>query len=114
MSEITWEANERNAAAMKVVVRRDSDKYIGTFGSDKEDDMVFSRVDREEFYDLLRDPGEHVDLHSAGLVDASFQRQQARTFLDEVRSARQRQGGGTILLDEELKERLRALGYLNP
>jgi arylsulfatase A-like enzyme len=114
MSEITWEENERHGASMKIVVRRNDRKYIATFGSEKGSETPFTRVDHEELYDMASDPEEMTNLLEEGSADVAAFRREVRDYLDEVRRSRASGGGSLIQLDEELQERLRALGYVNP
>ena len=97
---------------MKVAVRRGPLKYVATFEGEVNDPEFVSRLVKEELYDISQDRGEKNDL--LGQRDAEALRSEVRTFLKDVRSRRASAGGGTIALDEEMRERLRALGYLDP
>jgi arylsulfatase A-like enzyme len=113
ITEITWEGREGSGRAMKVAVRRGPLKYVATFKGEKgARDFVSERM-KEELYDLAQDPGETKDI--LGGTDAGAFRSRVRAFLEEVRS---RRGAGeaadAIVLDEETRDRLRALGYLDP
>jgi hypothetical protein len=68
---------------------------------------------KEELYDLARDPGETKDILAG--TDAGAFRSRVRAFLEEVRTRRGAgEAAGAIVLDEEMRDRLRALGYLDP
>ena len=112
LTEITWEGNERRGAAMKVAVRKGPMKYVATFEGDVSDPEFVSRLVKEELYDLSADRGETNDLF--GREDAEALRSEVRSFLEDVRRLRAGDGSGAIVLDEEMRDRLRALGYLDP
>jgi arylsulfatase A-like enzyme len=115
LTEITWEGNERRGAAMKVAVRRGPLKYVATFEGDVSDPEFVSRLVREELYDLSEDRGEKNDIIAQrGSSDAEGLRSEVRTFLKDVRGLRAGDRAGAIVLDEKMRDRLRALGYLDP
>jgi arylsulfatase A-like enzyme len=112
LTEITWEGNESKGPAMKVAVRKGPLKYVATFEGDVSDPEFVSRLVREELYDRSRDPGEREDLFGKGDVEAF--RSDVRRFLEDVRSRRSSDSARAIVLDEKMRDRLRALGYLDP
>jgi arylsulfatase A-like enzyme len=113
ITEITWEGRGGSGAAMTVAVRRGSLKYIATFKGEKGTPDFLSHLVREELFDLGRDPGEKNDVLAG--TDAGVFRSRVRAFLDEVRILRGAgHGADTIVLDEETRDRLRSLGYLDP
>jgi hypothetical protein len=112
LTEITWEGNERRGAAMKIAVRRGALKYVATFQGDVNDPEFVSRLVIEELYVLIRDRGERTDLIAKEDVEPF--RSEVRSFLKDVRSRRAAGSPGAIALDEEMRHRLRALGYLAP
>jgi arylsulfatase len=112
MTEITWEGNESKGAAMKVAVREGPLKYVATFQGQVSDPEFVSRLVREELYDRSLDPGEMKDL--TGQRDVESFRSDVRRFLEEVRARRASDSSRAIVLDEKMRERLRALGYLDP
>ncbi len=112
LTEITWEGNESKGPAMKVAIRKGPLKYVATFEGEIGDPEFVSRLVREELYDRSQDPGETNDLF--GKKDAEPFRSEARRFLEEVRSRRGSDPARAIVLDEKMRERLRALGYLDP
>jgi arylsulfatase A-like enzyme len=114
-TEITWEGNERRGAAMKVAVRKGPLKYVATFEGDVSDPEFVSRLVKEELYDLSEDRGETNDIIAQrGRRDVQALRSEVRTFLKDVRGLRAGDRAGAIVLDEEMRDRLRALGYLDP
>ncbi|HJS73211.1 MAG TPA: sulfatase-like hydrolase/transferase, partial [Vicinamibacteria bacterium] len=116
LTEITWEGNETRGAAMKIAIRKGPLKYVATFEGDVSDPKFVSRLVREELYDRSRDPGETNDLYgkTAAASSRSGFQSDARRFLEEVRARRSSDPARAIVLDEETRERLRALGYLDP
>jgi arylsulfatase A-like enzyme len=112
LTEITWEGDESKGAAMTIAIRKGPLKYVATFTGDVSDPKFVSRLVREELYDLSQDPGETNDLF--GERDTTAFQTDARQFLEEVRSRRSTDPARAIVLDEETRERLRALGYLDP
>ena len=97
---------------MKIAIRKGPLKYVATFQGDVSDPDFVSRLVREELYDRSRDPGETNDLF--GKKEAASFQSEARRFLEEVRARRSTDPARAIVLDEETRERLRALGYLDP
>lgn len=115
LTEITWEGNERRGAAMKVAIRKGALKYVATFQGDVNDPEFVSRLVKEELYDLSQDRAEKSDLIAQrGQRDVESFRSEVRSFLKDVRSRRADAGAGAIALDEQTREKLRALGYLDP
>ncbi len=112
ITEITWEGKEGKGPAMKIAIRKGALKYVATFEGDVADPEFVSRLVREELYDRSLDPGERSDLF--GERDAAAFRSDARAFLEEVRTRRASDPSRAIVLDEEMRDRLRALGYLDP
>ncbi len=112
LTEITWEGNDRRGPAMKVAVRGGPLKYVATFEGEVSDPDFVSRLVKEELYDLSEDRGEKNDLF--GRREAEELRTEVRSFLKEVRAFRSSGGAGAIVLDQEMRDRLRALGYLDP
>jgi arylsulfatase A-like enzyme len=112
LTEITWEGNESKGAAMKVAIRKGPFKYVATFEGDVSDPDFVSRLVREELYDRSQDPGETNDLFGKRAADPF--RSEAREFLQKVRSRRAGDPSRAIVIDEKMRERLRALGYLDP
>ncbi|MFQ5793163.1 MAG: sulfatase-like hydrolase/transferase, partial [Acidobacteriota bacterium] len=114
LGEITWEPNPTRGALMKISLRTEELKYIATFAGEIGDEKFVSELLREELYDLSRDPLERENLLPQALGKIGLLRREVRRFLDEARRSKAAQQGQKIVLDEELIEQLKALGYLNP
>jgi len=112
LTEITWEPNEIRGAFVKLAATRGDLKYVATFAGDLDDEKFVSRLVEEELYDLSADPGERQNLLPGGAAKIGSLRGQVRDYLETVRQRRTEGGGGRILLDEALEEKLRALGYV--
>jgi len=112
ITEITWEGNDRRGPAMKVAIRKGPLKYVATFEGEVGDPEFVSRLVKEELYDRSQDRGETNDLF--GQRDVEPFRREVRAFLEEVRSRRAADPARAIVLDDEMRDRLRALGYLDP
>jgi arylsulfatase A-like enzyme len=112
VTEITWEGDQGKGPAMKIAMRKGPLKYVATFEGAVSDPEFVSRLVREELYDRSEDPGETNDLF--GKRDAGAFQADTRRFLEEVRARRSSDPARAIVLDEETRERLRALGYLDP
>ncbi|MGH9460226.1 MAG: sulfatase family protein, partial [Vicinamibacteria bacterium] len=113
MSEITWEPKPTAGASMKVALIEGDLKYIVTMKGVVGDERFVSEVVQEELYDLSSDPEETTNLLRDAARDLGSLRAEARTFIDQARILRAERGGQEIVLDEELEEQLRALGYIN-
>ena len=111
MSEITWEPKETTGAAVQLAATEDDLKYIATFTGDIDDERFVSRLVKEELYDLSRDPGEKENLLPDAADRVGPLRQHVRAYLKVVTASRS-SGGDRIVVDEELQEKLRALGYV--
>ncbi|MGH9460647.1 MAG: sulfatase family protein, partial [Vicinamibacteria bacterium] len=110
-SEVTWRSP--NETSMKVSFRTEGMKFLATLAGPVGDDLGVSETRREELYDLVEDPDERTNL-AAGRSEelASFQGR-VRSFIDGARAQRSTRQGQPIELDQELLERLRALGYVD-
>ena len=113
MSEILWEAKETHGASLKLALISGTLKYIVTLRGDVGDEQFVSEVVNEELYDLSSDPGERTNLLPEAARDLSNLRREARQFIDQARILQADRRGQKIVLDEELEEQLRALGYIN-
>jgi arylsulfatase A-like enzyme len=112
ISEITWEPSEDKDAALKISVRREHLKYIATYSGEPGDEAFVSQLVYEELYDLSQDEGELNNLLPDTEMGIEFFRDHAETYLATVRKARAGQRGQRIVIDEELKKSLEALGYV--
>ena len=111
VSEITWEPNERRGPAMRIAVRQGDLKYIAELRGEKGESLV-SEIVREELYDVSIDPGEQHNLLPDAATEAQELRAWMRAYLEEVRRWQAGRRGEKVVLDDELRERLRALGYV--
>ena len=66
----------------------------------------------EELYDLDTDPGETENLLPDYRGDFGRLRAAVRDYLDVVRRSRASEGADAIVLDDAIREKLRALGYI--
>ena len=112
MSEITWEANETRGPLLKLAATRGELKYVATFTGELDDEAFVSRLAKEELYDLSRDPGEKANLLPDDADRIGELRRHVRDYLDVVRARRAGDAGDRIIVDDELAEKLRALGYV--
>ena len=111
MSEVTWRSP--NETSMKVSFRTGRMKFLATLSGPVGDDLGVSEIRQEELYDLAGDPDERTNLAAERSEElASFQNR-VRSFIDGARALRSTRQGQQIELDEEILERLRALGYVD-
>ena len=87
-------------------------KYIATYVGPPPDAIHVDTMESRELYDLDSDPGERDNVTTSPLLDDFEQRlhaylEEAGDFLETRESQRE------VILDEELIERLRALGYIH-
>ena len=113
LSEFTWDAKEGQGAMMKIAVKDNRLKYILTLAGEVEDELFVSDVVNEELYDLIEDPGEQKNLLPETTADIGPLRSDARLLLEKARALQAKRRGQEVVLDEELSERLKALGYIN-
>ena len=111
ISEVTWRSPKETS--MKVSFRTERMKFLTTLAGPVGDDLGVSETRQEELYDLVADPDERTNLAAERSEElASFQGR-VRSFIDGARAQRSTRQGQQIELDEELLERLRALGYVD-
>ena len=109
ISEVIWWADENTRK--KVSVRSRDLKYIASFETTAQDDLTIRKMVWEELYDLSTDPGEKNNLETSRHM-AAF-RKQLDSLLEEAKQFRaDQEKGGRVVIDDEVQERLRALGYL--
>ncbi len=108
VSETVWSSPEETR--MKVALRADDLKYIATFVAGG-DGLTVEEMIKEELYRLVSDPDEKHSLNEADHLE-SFRRE-LLSYLEEAEAhlARSRKGKA-VVLDEEVEERLRNLGYI--
>ena len=112
MSEIIWEANETRGPFVKLAATEGHLKYVATFAGDVDDEQFVSRLVKEELYDLSSDSGEHENLLPDHGDQIGELRSHVRGYLELIRRRRAAGNGERIVVDDELAEKLRALGYV--
>ena len=109
VSEVIWWAGD--PVVKKVSLRSRELKYIATFEASADDDLTIDKMRKEELYDLVLDPGEKNNLQTPSHMEAF--RRQLQAHLESAREFRaDRDQGGQVVIDEDVLEQLRALGYL--
>lgn len=111
-SEFTSNPAPGELPVKHVAIRSESYKYIATFRTDADTELeIIERLD-EELYDLVADPNEMKNLadEASNLVDGF--RNGLDVYLEEARTFRSWRQGDAVIEDEAIRERLRALGYL--
>ena len=110
VSEVTWHRDGPNF--MKVAVRNGDHKYISSFRTRSDDKLTVDAILDEELYDLSNDPGELVNLLQDPSVEVEPYRKKVLVYLDTAREYQKTRQGEGVILDEETRERLKRLGYL--
>jgi arylsulfatase len=110
--ELTWDPLPTRPAKMLLAWRAERYKYLASFDAPTVDGLYSAPVGSEELYDLLDDPGEtkNLALDSGDLVAAN--RKKVLDFLERARELRAARRGAEVELDEETRERLEILGYV--
>ncbi len=109
LSEVNWRSP--SGSYMKIALRDRGRKYIATLSGPAGDDLGATEVEREELYDLVKDPGEREDLLGRDEESLNRFRAELRSFLEVARTARALRQGDPVVLDEESLEKLKTLGY---
>ncbi len=110
LSEVTWRSP---TGSFKKVAFRDRDrKYIATLSGPPGDDLGATKVEREEIYDLVKDPGEKSDLFGRDEESLNRFRAELRSLMEAARAARALRRGDVVTLDDETREKLKSLGYI--
>jgi len=113
VSEVIWWAPEETGSqtGKKVALRSRNMKYIATFRAEPGDDLAIGEITQEELYDLTADPEEKNNLGASD--DMTAFRKALRAHLEAARSFRaDQESGGTVVIDEAVRDELKALGYL--
>ena len=113
LSEFTLDAREGQGATMKIAVKDNRLKYILTLAGEVEDEPFVSEVVNEELYDLIEDPGEQKNLLPETTINIGPLRRDASLLLERARALQAKRRGQEVVLDEELLDHLKALGYIN-
>jgi len=111
VSEVTWRSPKETS--MKVSLRTQRFKFIATLAGPVGDDLAVHEMRKEELYDLEADPDERNNIADERQEELASFRNRLRTFLDSARALRSTRQGQDVELDEEVLERLRALGYVD-
>ena len=104
--------DETGDAGLSIALREEHFKYIASFRAASVSELYETRPYKEELYDLEADPGERGNLLEEGFSPGSF-RTALRAYLEAARAS-SLDAGEELVLDEELLEELRALGYIDP
>jgi arylsulfatase A-like enzyme len=109
ISEVIWWGDENTRK--KVSLRSENLKYIASFELAAQDDLTIHKMLQEELYDLSADPEERNNLETSRHM-AAF-RKELDALLEEAKKFRaDHEKGGRVVIDDEVRERLRALGYI--
>jgi len=109
ISEVIWWADEDTRKI--VSLRSQHLKYIASFEATAQDDLTIHKMLREELYDLSADAEERNNLETSRYMTAF--RGELDALLDQARKFRaDQEKGGPVVIDDEVRERLRALGYM--
>jgi len=110
--EVTWDPLDTRRASMKIALRGQDLKYIATLHAPTVDDLYVAEIRDEELYDLRSDPGEKENIIAESSQSLIY-RDELRAYLAEARRVRSERRGEKVILDDAVRERLKALGYLN-
>jgi len=113
VSEVIWWASAQTGeqTGKKIALRSRNLKYIATFQGEPGDDLTIGKMVQEELYDLTADPEEKNNLETSN--DMAAFREALRAHLEQARRFRaDRESGGTVVVDESIREQLKALGYI--
>ena len=86
-------------------------KYIATFRTGG-DELSIEEMIRDELYDLTTDPGENENLLLDETERLEERRRELAAYLEEAKLYRSWTEGEMVIEDDAIRERLRALGYL--
>jgi arylsulfatase A-like enzyme len=114
VSECVTKSTPESGAIKMVSLRNDRFKYIATFRTAPESNLIIDEMIDEELYDLTRDPGEKHNLWKDPLVETEPYRQQLQAYLGEAREFEKGRKGEGVVFDEKILEQLKSLGYVDP
>lgn len=109
LSEVSWRSP--SGSFMKVALRDRGRKYIATLSGPPGDDLGVAELEKEELYDLVKDPKESENLLGRDADTVNRFRAELRSFLEAARAARSLRKGEPVELDDEALEKLKSLGY---
>jgi hypothetical protein len=113
VSEVIWWSSEQTGepTGKKIALRSRDLKYIATFRGKPGDDLAIGEMVEEELYDLTADPEEKNNLETSH--DMAAFREELHAHLERARRFRaDQENGGTVVVDESIREQLKALGYI--
>jgi len=113
VSEVSWKALATRPALFKVAFRNEQFKYVATLEGPALEELDVDGIREEELYDLRADPGETVNLVAASVGELRSFRKDLQAYLAEARQLRSTRRGQEVVVDELLRERLEALGYVD-
>ena len=113
VSEVSWKALATRPAQFKVAFRNEQFKYVATLEAPALQELDVDGIRREELYDLQADPGETVNLASGSGEELRSFRKDLQAYLADARQLRSTRRGREVEVDDLLRERLEALGYVN-
>ena len=114
VSEVRWKPKATSRPMMKIAFRQGALKYIATLAGTEGDmdTLAVHEIRGEELYRLEDDPEERKNLLEDSNIDTEPYRRALRAYLEKARALRADREEGPRVLDEDLKERLRSLGYV--
>jgi arylsulfatase len=110
--ELTWDPLPERPARMLVAFRSERYKYIASFEAPTVDALYSAPVASEELYDLIGDPGETKNLAPGDESTLAVNRKKVLAYLGHARELRATRTGQEVEMDEELRKRLKILGYI--
>ena len=113
VSEVSWKALATRPAQFKVAFRNEQFKYVATLEAPALQELDVDGIRREELYDLQAVPGETVNLASGSGEELRSFRKDLQAYLADARQLRSTRRGREVEVDDLLRERLEALGYVN-
>lgn len=112
-SEVIIPVENSPVMTMKVSFRTEDFKYIATLEGPNWSEPDTLEIIDEELYRLAADPHEQSNVAQSFSRETERFRKRLRAYLQEATRIGAGRKGETIELDEELRERLRVLGYIH-
>ncbi|MEE9263731.1 MAG: sulfatase, partial [Vicinamibacteria bacterium] len=114
VSEVIWDPDPDRGVVSLISLRAKDMKYIAALAEPFGDESAGAEIFREELYDLSADPGEENDLLAQNPPMLASFRRELRAYINETRKlGRFVRPGEGVTLDDETREQLRSLGYLD-
>jgi len=114
VSEVSWNALPSRPARRKVAFRNNEYKYIALLEGPTLGELSIDGIRKEELYHLQDDPAETTNLAHQSQSEIRSFRQDLQAYLAEAQRLRSTRRGQEVVVDEVLRERLEALGYVVP